>query len=153
MSAKERFKTIASVYLIAIRDGETLLSRRFQTGYEDGKYSLVAGHMEAGETVREALVREVREEAGVMLDADAVRLALTMHRWCGDHERFDFFLTADAWTGEFANMEPDRCDDLRWFPLNAMPENVIPYIAEAIACVRDGRTYAEYGWDARLAAS
>lgn len=31
---------IASSYLILIADGKILLSRRYQTGYEDGKYSL-----------------------------------------------------------------------------------------------------------------
>lgn len=138
---------IASVYLVPIRDGKVLLSRRFQTGYEDGNYGLVAGHMEGEETVREAMAREAREEAGVELDLDGTKLALTMHRWCGDHERVDFFLTADAWTGEFRNMEPERCDDLQWFPADALPENTIDYIADAIAGVRNGTAYLEHGWE------
>ena len=44
MVNKERFKLIPSVYALFIQDEKILLSRRFQTGYEDGKYSLVAGH-------------------------------------------------------------------------------------------------------------
>lgn len=35
-----RFKMIVSSYLILVADGKILLLRRYQTGYENGKYSL-----------------------------------------------------------------------------------------------------------------
>ena len=59
MANKERFKLIASVYAFFIEDKEILLLRRFQTGYEDGKYGLVAGHVDGGESMRNAMAREV----------------------------------------------------------------------------------------------
>ena len=61
----ERYRLIPEVYLILERDSEVLLLRRFQTGYEDGKYGLVAGHLEAGESAVAGIVREAREEAGI----------------------------------------------------------------------------------------
>ena len=44
--AKERNKIIPASYAVLIKDNKVLLVRRFNTGYEDGKYSLPAGHVE-----------------------------------------------------------------------------------------------------------
>jgi 8-oxo-dGTP pyrophosphatase MutT (NUDIX family) len=134
--------------LLLIKDDQILLSRRTNTGYEDGKYGLVAGHAESGECLSEGLAREVREEAGMIIDPRTARLTLTMHRNCVDHERADFFFDVESWSGEIVNMEPDRCDDLSWFPLDSLPENIIPYIRKAIDCYRAGEIYYEYGWAA-----
>jgi len=146
---EDRFKLILSVYLILIKDGKTLLSRRFNTGYEDGKYSLVAGHADGGEVAREALCREVLEESGLRLKPQELRFVHLMHRKAND-ERVDVFFTVDKWNGEPENKEPDRCDDLSWFPLDKLPENTIRYIRQALDCVQKGTTYSEHGWKAIL---
>lgn len=143
----ERFKIIPSVYLILAKEGKTLLSRRFQTGFEDGNYGLVSGHVDGEETMREALSRETLEEIGIKIDSSELKHVLTMHRWCGDHERADFFFTVDNWEGEVKNMEPNKCDDLNWFPLNNLPPNTIPYIKKAIDCYSNGLSYCEFGWE------
>ncbi len=147
MGDKERFKLIPSIYLLLVKEGKILLSRRFQTGYEDGNYGLPSGHAEGGETIREAVAREAAEEVGVQIVPDDLHLALTMHRWCGDHERVDFFFTASRVHGEVKNMELNKCDDLQWFPLQQLPENTIAYIRHAIECYDKGVTYCEFGWN------
>ena len=143
---KERFKLIPSVYIILIKGNDILLLRRFNTGYEDGKYGLVAGHADGGETMTNAMIREAKEEAGIDLSLSNLSLALTMHRWCGDHERIDLFFVANKWGGDIKNMEPNKCDDLSWFPIRKLPENTIPYIKVAIDCYERGDKYVEFGW-------
>lgn len=147
MGNKERFKLIPEVYLILVRDGKTLLSRRFQTGYEDGNYSMVAGHADGGETMRAAIAREAKEEVGIIIDPLHLKHLLTMHRWCGDHERIGFYFTTDTWEGEIRNTEPEKCDDLSWFPFDHLPENTIPYIRAAIEYYRKGGQYCEFDWE------
>lgn len=119
--------------------------RRANTGYMDGMYSLVAGHIDGNEALTAATVREAKEESGVTIAPEDLRLKVTMHRR-GDDERLDFFFEPAAWTGELQNMEPGKCDDLSWFPLDALPENTIPYIREAIRCYREDVGYSEVGW-------
>ena len=128
-------------------DGKILLSRRFQTGYEDGKYGMIAGHADGRETMREAIAREALEEGGISVKPEELEHLLTMHRWCGDHERIAFFFRASDWRGEIKNTEPDKCDDLQWFNLNQLPKNTIPYIRIAIDCCMKGIKYTEFAWD------
>lgn len=146
MDTKERFKLIPSVYALFIQDGNILLLRRVNTGFEDGNYGLVSGHADGKETMREAMRRETLEEAGVMVKDEDMQLAVTMHRWCGDHERIDFFFAIEKWEGDIKNMEPNKCDDLSWFPLNNLPGNTILYIQAAINCYLKGERYCEFGW-------
>ena len=147
MGNKERFKLIPEVYLVLVKDKNILLSRRFQTGYEDGKYSMIAGHADGNETMREAIAREAKEEAGIEIDPKELKHLLTMHRWCGDHERIGLYFTTEKWDGEIRNTEPNKCDDLSWFPLDQLPQHTIPYIQTAIDGYVKGEKYCEFGWE------
>jgi len=147
-SKKDRNVNIPASYLVPIRDGRVLLIRRFNTGYEDGKYSLIAGHTEAGEHFTDRIIREAFEESGIRLVADDVRVAHVMHRHAGiQNERVDVFFVAEHWEGEFENREPEKCDDVRWCPLDDLPKNTIPYIRRALEHIREGVPYSEFGWE------
>lgn len=125
------------------------ISRRFQTGYEDGKYSLIAGHVDAGETFTECIIREAKEEANITLDPENLNAVHIMHRNSNPndpHERVDIFFMAKKWIWELRNMEPEKCDDLSWFDLDNLPSNILPYVKEAITYSQDNVTYSEYWW-------
>ena len=136
---------IASSYLLLVRDGRILLSRRKNTGYEDGKYSLPAGHVEEGESLRQAASREIFEEIGIALKPNDFSLVHVMHRKENDI-RVDFFFTARVSNQEPINNEPDKCDGLAWFLLDKLPRNTVPYIRQAIVCFIRKQFYSERGW-------
>lgn len=58
---------IAAVGAIAVRDGALLLIRRGHAPSR-GRWSLPGGRVEAGESAREALVREMAEETGLVVE-------------------------------------------------------------------------------------
>ncbi len=147
MSKREKpFHT--ACYLILLKPNQVLLSRRYNTGYEDGNYSLVAGHVESDETVRDALVREAEEEAGIQVKRDDLEFVSVLHRNTkGKRIYLDFFFKCDKWDGEPHNAEPDKCDQILWADLDNLPENVIPYVQQAIQTATGrGDAYWEIGW-------
>ena len=143
--AIDRFKLLSAVHLFLIRDSQVLLLRRFNTGYEDGKYSVIAGHLNGDEEIRAAAIREAREEVGIEISPLDLQVVGVMHRKSND-ERIDFFLAASSWSGEIMNREPDRCDQLAWFDMDEIPENVIPYLGKALYNYWRGIWFDSFGW-------
>jgi 8-oxo-dGTP diphosphatase len=142
---KERNKAVPAVYLLLKKGGDILLMRRQGSGYFDGWYSVPAGHVDADELPLAGLVREVKEELGITIDPKDTRLVHTMYRTKHDEtgDRVDLFFETEKWSGEPAIMEPHKCDDIRWFPLNALPENIVPCVKSAIQSVEKGVVYSE----------
>jgi ADP-ribose pyrophosphatase YjhB (NUDIX family) len=151
MPKAERFKCIAAAYLLLFDGDNVLLLRRYNTGYQDGMYSVPAGHLDGGESLRAAMIREAQEEIGISLAVEDVHFAHVMHRGVAgdsamDQERIDFFFTARKYEGTPKIMEPHKCNELRWYPLDALPDNTLPYIRSAIEdCARE-QPYSELGW-------
>jgi 8-oxo-dGTP diphosphatase len=134
-----------TVHLLFLKDDSILLSRRFQTGYMDGHYSVPAGHLDGGETVTRAAVREALEETRLALSPQDISFACVLHRR-EDEERVDFFVRVAKWSGEPVNAEPHKCDDLRWFKLDHLPGNLIPYVRQGLRNSLQGIPFAEFGW-------
>jgi len=145
--SSERFLIRSAVYLILLKENKILLSRRFNTGWMDGHYSLVAGHIDGNEPVSTAMAREAKEEAGIDIDKKDLLPATVIHRYYPDQEYVDFFFVAKKWNGEPKIMETDKCDDMSWFDLDDLPENILPYIKEAVLNYKKGVAFFESGWN------
>ncbi len=140
-----RTKFPVTVHLFFFRDNQMLLIRRFNTGFADGQYSVPAGHLDGGETVIAAAIREAQEEVAVQIEPQDVQYSSVMHRMEGD-ERVDFFVHVTKWHGEPVNAEPNKCDDILWADENNLPTNTIPYIHRALRNHHAGIKFDEYGW-------
>lgn len=133
------------VHLVLLRDGCILMGKRQHTAFASGQYHVPAGHLEAGETIIDGLIREAREETGIKIAAEDVELTYVMHV----HEpvdRLSMFFAAERWSGEVENREPDKCAGWEWIPVASLPANTVPYAKQAIADLIDGRSHGTFGW-------
>jgi len=142
----DRYTYIGSAYLFLIQNDQILLQRRFQTGFMDGYYGVPAGHLDGNETAREGCAREIEEEIGIMIKPEMLEVVHVMHRKTEKDERIDFFMTTKAYTGEIKNKEPHKCDDLRWFKIDALPDNMVDYVRVALEHYRQHILYSEFGY-------
>lgn len=142
-----RFQMPAAVFLVLEKDGEILLQRRYNTGYRDGQYDLPAGHIEENETAQEALVREAKEETGIDIKIADLKVLHVLHNHSDSAGYIDIFLTTEKWDGEPSNMEPHKCDDMRWFSKDSLPEVMTPHVRSALEHIKKGVFYSNHGRD------
>jgi 8-oxo-dGTP diphosphatase len=137
------------VYGVLTENGRVLLMRRAGSGFHDGELSLPAGHLDAGEDVRSALVRELREELRITADSASCRLALVVHRApeIPHDDYIDLIFTVGEWVGTPVIGEPDQCTELLWADPAELPDDVIPYVAEALQALGRGELLLTGGWD------
>jgi len=145
---KQRHRSIVDVHLILRRDGRIVMLRRANTGYGDGLLHLPSGHLERDESVIDGVIREAKEEIGVVVEPSALLCVHVMHR--GDpagNDRVGFFFEADRWEGEPRNQEPEKCSELVWVDPVALPEDTVTYPAAGIARREQGVFFSLHGWE------
>jgi 8-oxo-dGTP diphosphatase len=139
----ERFRVVPAAYVFLRSSRGVLLQLRSNTGYMDDHWAAAAaGHVESAESVFQSAVREAREELGIEIRSADLTPLCAMHRTHGNgrpvDERVDFFFSCLRWSGEPRLLEADKAAALRWFPLDALPEPVVPHERVVLDCLAGG---------------
>ncbi len=143
---KPEYQTpLIGAYLVLIKDSKILLSRRNDSQYK-GTYSLVCGHVEKGEDVITAIVREAKEETNITLDPKRMQVIAAVHRPNANYKGntidiIDFFIFADDFDGQPTNMEPDKTQALEFYDLNQLPDNCTKQVTKALALFKEKQFY------------
>lgn len=111
---KHRIGANVNVYLVLRQDDKVLLCLRKNTGYLDGCYGLVSGHVENKESAIAAMIREANEEAGIQIESNFLHLVHVMHRKTNRYN-IDLFFESTQWQGVITNREPQKCAALSFF--------------------------------------
>jgi 8-oxo-dGTP diphosphatase len=132
------------VHTLLLRRDAVLLLRRARTGYRDGWYALPGGHLERGESIVDCAVRECAEETGVALDPAALKAAAAMPYRGDGMQGVDFIMVCRDFVGEPRLAEPERFDDIAFFPVAALPPRTVPYVVRALDMERRGEWFCEF---------
>lgn len=150
---KERFLTKSAVILLLIRNTvegeEILLQKRQNTGYMDGYYDLSAsGHVEKDEPMTNALIREAKEEIGIDINQEDIEFVTMMHTNTPETKQiyYNGFFKVAKYNGEVKVNEPTKCEEVKWFKLNELPQNILKDRFQAIKNYMNNIKYSEFGW-------
>lgn len=110
------YPRISPCIIVSIRkENSILLARGIMS--PPGRYSNIAGFVEAGETLEQAVAREVEEEVGLKVKN------VTYHSsqpWSFPHQLMTGFL-AEYESGDITPA-PGEIDEAAWFDINNLPE-------------------------------
>ena len=108
----------AAVDAVIVRDGKILLIKRRKEPYF-GKWAVPGGFIEWNETAEEAVVRETREETGVLVRPTRITGVYSSPK------RDPRQTVATAFLCEYVSGEPkggDDAEEAKWWPLSKLPE-------------------------------
>lgn len=149
---KERYKTKSAVFLLLKKDNKILLQKRKNTGFMDGYYDFaVSGHVEEGESITQAVIREAQEECSLYLDEQNLSLFTVIHsRTNVEDVYYYFYFVAELTESEAYDIrigEKEKIEELKWFELSDLPENIIYYNKIAIENYKNKILLSELGFD------
>ena len=129
---KENF--LASIYLIIKNsEGKILLQRRQGTKLWPGFLALPAGHVDEGENVYDAAIREAREELSITITKqDIIDSFVVNRRNKSLAPYFDVYFEILSYEGKIKINEPEKCSELKWVDINNLPDDMIDFEIDAI---------------------
>lgn len=149
----KRYETPSAIILMLVKEREgrktVLLQKRRNTGFADGMWDLsCSGHVEEGESMISAVVREAREELGISIQPSDVKFFTLIHK--RDNEcgltYYNGYFCCTHYDGEPTICEKDKCSQLEWFGFDRLPEEIIADRKKALEAYFSGVPYLEYGW-------
>ncbi len=139
----ERFSCPVGVFVLLFDDEGKII---FQNRKKEQLYGLVGGHLDGGETLKSAAIREVKEEVGIDVYEEDLKLATVCHSKAGGKEYMQFYFIVQYFDGEITNLEPDKCSHIDSFYIDDTPEDTIPYIKEALDNIMNEVNFYESGF-------
>jgi len=115
------YPTIAPAAIVAILSGEHILLVRGRNSTK-GRYSLVSGFVEVGETLEETVAREVKEETG--LDVRSIHYYANQPWPLSGSMMVGFIAEADM--NQPIVLDRQELSDAAWFHRNDLPDHSLP---------------------------
>ncbi|MEX2476181.1 Nudix family hydrolase [Marinobacter sp.] len=116
-------KDIHVAVAVIVREGRVLIARRPDNAHQGGLLEFPGGKVEPGETVQQALVREIHEETGLQVPITSLRPVIGIRHDYGDKRVF-----LDVWRTESAVGEAEGREGqpVQWLPVEALQDDAFP---------------------------
>lgn len=105
---------------------EVLLQYRGNTRMLPNQWDVISGHVEAMEYLRDAVAREAKEEIDITINpTDLNFLMLSHNKIAADQMYYNVFFTTDKFAGQPRMLETHKHTELKWFPIDKLPDNIV----------------------------
>lgn len=150
-----RLRKIVGRRLILMPGARLVLSRAermifLQKRSDFGKWGLIAGSPEAGESLSQTMVREALEEAGIKIEAPVPfgfssdpMLETTTYPNGDKCQFFAMMYACNRFSGE-PRIADDESTDARWFDWESLPDDCMPSVGPTVAAFRRWRQTGQF---------
>lgn len=125
------------------KDEVLLIKRANKVRNETGWWSKPGGAVRYGETVKNAMTREMKEELniGIKIIGYLPHTDHIINKKSNDEDQHwvAFNLIAEIIEDKPKNMEPYKCDKIAWFPMDKLPTKITQTTKEPIENYLAGR--------------
>lgn len=108
--------------------------------YLDNQYDLPGGHLESGEDLYDAMIREAKEELGIEIEREDMQMVHIYHHFKKDMLKFVF--KVKIFKNEIQNLEPEKCKELKWVDIENLPVNTISGIRRELEYIKSKKHYS-----------
>ncbi len=133
-----------AVVTIILKDNKILLLKRKNTPWMNWFRWLPWGRLEQWESMTSWAIRELNEELWIIISEENILFkSIIQHkdeRW----ERLYFVLYIEDFFWIPSNMEKDKCDEIKWFNLDNLVENITPQVGICLNTIKNKISYSEY---------
>lgn len=138
----ERYQNPSAGILLITRNHEgheqVLLQHRGQTKMLPNVWDCISGHVEQGESVRQALVREAMEELGIKLRPKTLKFVGLNHLKLDEETTYyNIFFSTDKFEGTPRILEPKKHDDLKWFNIASLESMVTEIVGNRYFAIKN----------------
>lgn len=125
----EREQFLSAVYMIIKNEkNEILFQRRQGTKLWPGFLALPAGHVDTGENVYDAVIREAKEELNITISMENIIDTFVVNRRNKSiSPYYDVYFEFDSYVGNIIINEPEKCSELKWIKIEDLPDDVIDF--------------------------
>lgn len=139
---ENKYPRVGVGVMIQNDNGEVLLGLR-KGSHGAGEWSFPGGHLEFGETVFECAKRETKEETGLEVNKFKLVSVYDEFRYIktDDKHYLGLGVRADYEGGVAQVLEPDKCEEWRWFSLDSLPGKMLANTEGIINNFKAGKIY------------
>lgn len=131
----------ACVGVMVFKDGKILIGKRKDTAsHGPGEYSFPGGHIEHGESFKEAILRETLEEAGIEINNIKFISVANVDAYNGYQTILTSFV-ADWQSGEPTDYPHENIGEWQWYDMDKLPEPLFVPTQITIDSYKMGKNY------------
>ena len=108
--------------------------------YLDNQYDLPGGHLESGEDLYDAMIREAKEELGIEIEREDMQMVHIYHHF--EKNMLKFVFKVKIFKNEIQNLEPEKCKELKWVDIENLPDNTISGIKRELEYIKSKKHYS-----------
>jgi len=108
---------------IIIKNNKILLGKRLNA-HGEGSWALPGGHLEYQESWEECAIREVKEETNLNIENPKF-VYITNDIFAKERKHYiTIFMQTNLVTGDLKILEPDKCQEWKWFKWEDLPDKL-----------------------------